>query len=265
MKNIITTLITAFSFSTFAQSPYDTFLVYPNCQDEENLMNCFMEKVNDLIDSEFSYSEDGEFVDVYVSTRLTFNVNGDISEIKFMNETPEALQDEVRRVFALLEKVQPALKDGEPVEANVFIPIYSSKDGEGQPLNFATVEKKPVFKGCEDFESEEERATCFQTKMAQHIGANFKFPESASKEEAQGVIVVNFIIERDGSVSSVRVLRSVHPDLDAEAIRVISLLSDFEPAMQRGEPVRMSFNMPINAKVSGAKPNPQSGRKFQKN
>lgn len=57
----------------------------------------------------------------------------------------------------------------------------------------------------------------------------------------------------------------MHPDLDAEAIRVISMLSDFEPAMQRGKPVRMSFNMPINAKVNGGKPKQNAGPKFQKN
>jgi hypothetical protein len=55
----------------------------------------------------------------------------------------------------------------------------------------------------------------------------------------------------------------VHSDLDAEAIRVISMLSDFESAMQRGKPVRMSFNIHMKAKINRDKPSRQhAGPKF---
>ncbi|TVQ79698.1 MAG: energy transducer TonB [Flavobacteriales bacterium] len=116
-------------------------------------------------------------------------------------------------------------------------------------LQFAVVENKPVFPGCENERSEADREACFQRMMSRHINNNFKFPEISRSMNSQGVIVVNFIIEKDGSISAVRVLRGVDEALDAEAIRVIKKLPKFEPAKQRGRPVRMSFNMPINARI----------------
>jgi protein TonB len=115
-------------------------------------------------------------------------------------------------------------------------------------LQFAVVENKPVFPGCENEKTEEDRAACFQKMMGRHIQNNFKFPELSKQMGSSGVIVVNFIIEKDGSISGVRVLRGVDEALDEEAMRVIKKLPKFEPAKQRGRPVRMSFNMPINAK-----------------
>jgi periplasmic protein TonB len=116
-------------------------------------------------------------------------------------------------------------------------------------LQFAVVENKPVFPGCEKERTEEDRAACFQKMMGKHINNNFNFPELSRQMGSSGVIVVNFIIEKDGSISGVRVLRGVDEALDAEAVRVIKKLPKFEPAKQRGRPVRMSFNMPINARI----------------
>ncbi|MCC5916050.1 MAG: energy transducer TonB [Cryomorphaceae bacterium] len=116
-------------------------------------------------------------------------------------------------------------------------------------LNFAVVENKPVFPGCENEKTEQDRSDCFQRMMSRHVGSNFKFPEISKQMGSQGVVVVNFIINKDGSVSDAKVVRGVDDALDAEAIRVIKKLPKFEPAKQRGRPVRMSFNMPINARI----------------
>jgi periplasmic protein TonB len=111
------------------------------------------------------------------------------------------------------------------------------------------IEKKPVYPGCEHLETEEERNDCFANKIMQHIAQNFSYPEDARQEEKQGRVVVNFVVEKDGSVSDVKVVRSVYPSIDEEAVRVIRMLPVMQPAVQRGRPVRMSFNIPINAKV----------------
>ncbi|MDZ7848833.1 MAG: energy transducer TonB [Owenweeksia sp.] len=66
----------------------------------------------------------------------------------------------------------------------------------------------------------------------------------------EGKVYVSFVVEKDGSISNVEVLRGVDPLLDDEAIRVINKLPDMTPAKQRGKPVRMSFTMPINAKLN---------------
>jgi protein TonB len=116
-------------------------------------------------------------------------------------------------------------------------------------FNFAVVENKPVYPGCEKFATEEERFQCFQQNIIKHISKNFKFPEMARQMGIQGRVFVNFVIEKNGGISNVTIARGVDPLLDDEAIRVVKTLPKFKPAKQRGKPVRMQYTVPINAKL----------------
>lgn len=130
--------------------------------------------------------------------------------------------------------------------------IYEERDtlGKGE-LRFAVVENKPLFKGCGQYkENGKEAEKCFNQAISKHIGANFVFPETARKKGIQGKVYISFVVEKDGEVSSVSISRSAHQLLDLECIRVISEIPKMDsPAVQRGKPVRMSFSMPINAKL----------------
>ncbi len=116
-------------------------------------------------------------------------------------------------------------------------------------FNFAVVENKPVYPGCEKYATEEERFQCFQQSIMKHIAKNFNFPEMARQMGIQGRVFVNFVIEKDGGISNVTIARGVDPLLDEEAIRVVKGLPKFKPAKQRGKPVRMQYTVPINAKL----------------
>lgn len=118
-------------------------------------------------------------------------------------------------------------------------------------IGFAVVESKPVFKGCEQYDdTKDEAIRCFQMQMVNHVNKNFNFPKYARKKGIQGRMYTSFVIEKDGTVQIVEIVRGVHQSLDLECIRVMSELPDMHsPAMQRGKPVRMSFTMPINAKL----------------
>jgi len=263
MKHLFTLLLIAGLGSLLAQSK-NHYVIFPGCDTAKDMKDCFMDKIDKLIEEEFRLPEGLEYDnDLVLKITFTVNTEGGIENAEVLGTENEELIKEAMRFVSIFPKLEPARRDGKAASQNITLPVYSSKDDDGTPLQFAVVEKKPVFPGCEDFESEDERSICFQQKMGQHIGANFKFPETARKEGASGVIIVNFIIEKDGSISEAKIIRSVHPDLDEEALRVILLLPTFHPAMQRGKPVRMSFNMPINARVNG-KSNPINGnnRKF---
>ncbi len=116
-------------------------------------------------------------------------------------------------------------------------------------LSFAIVETVPVYKGCDEDDDNEKLKDCFQHKILKHVGSTFNFPETARRERIQGRCYVNFVIEKDGSIGSIDVTRGAHPLLDYECIRVVSVIPDMQPAAQRGKPVRMSFTLPINAKL----------------
>lgn len=77
------------------------------------------------------------------------------------------------------------------------------------------------------------------------IVRNTIYPEPAEKANIQGRVFVQFTVEKDGSVTGATILRGAHPLLDAEALRVTSLLPPFVPAKQDGKPVRCNMTLPF--------------------
>ena len=116
-------------------------------------------------------------------------------------------------------------------------------------FNFVNVESKPIYPGCEDFATEDERFNCFNIKIRQFVGRKFEFPEMAKQMGIQGKIWVSFIIEKDGKVSDITIERSVDKLLDDESLRVVRQLPKMLPAKVGGRPVRMRYSLPINAKL----------------
>jgi TonB family protein len=84
-----------------------------------------------------------------------------------------------------------------------------------------------------------------EKELMRFIQANIRYPEEAKTASAQGTVYVALFIDKEGKPKNAKVIRSVHPALDAEALRVISLLSDWIPAKQQGKPVVMRFTLPV--------------------
>lgn len=89
-----------------------------------------------------------------------------------------------------------------------------------------------------------------QIAMLKYIMENIKYPEQAMKEGIQGRVTVRFIVEKDGSISDVRPVLSVHPLLDKEAVRVVESMPKWSPGKQNGKPVRVRFNVPVMFKLN---------------
>jgi TonB family protein len=77
------------------------------------------------------------------------------------------------------------------------------------------------------------------------MGENIKYPQDAKEKGIQGTVYVSFVIEKDGSVSHVKILRGVSKSLDSEAMRVVKTMPNWEPGTQRGKAVRVQYNLPI--------------------
>ena len=85
--------------------------------------------------------------------------------------------------------------------------------------------------------------------MLKYIRENIKYPEQAMKERIQGRVTVSFIVEKDGSISNVKAVRSVHPLLDKEAVRMVKSMPKWSPGKNNGKPVRVRFNLPVMFKL----------------
>lgn len=90
-----------------------------------------------------------------------------------------------------------------------------------------------------------------QPALIRHISENTKYPPKAKKKKITGKVVVQFMIDTNGRVNmdSTRVVESVHPLLDQEALRVVSIMPVWKPGRQRGKNVNVYYKLPFNFKL----------------
>ena len=86
--------------------------------------------------------------------------------------------------------------------------------------------------------------------LMQFLSKNIQYPINAQKNHTQGRGTVQFVVNKDGSISEPKIIRGVDPDLDGEAIRVISLMPKWKPGMQKGQPVRVKYTVPVMFRLS---------------
>ena len=118
----------------------------------------------------------------------------------------------------------------------LFSFMTSTAQTKKNDMVFDVVEEMPQFPGG-------------QIALLQYLMKNTKYPEQAMKEGIQGRVAVSFIVEKDGSISDVKPVLSVHPLLNKEAVRVVKSMPKWTPGKQNGKPVRVRFNLPVMFKL----------------
>lgn len=120
-------------------------------------------------------------------------------------------------------------------------PVRSKPLYKPQPVNknsvYDVVEQMPSFPGG-------------ISGLRTYLNQNIRYPAEAQENCVQGRVVVSFVVGKDGHISDVTVLRSVDPSLDKEAIRVIRNMPRWTPGKQRGEPVRVRYNVPVSFRLN---------------
>ena len=117
-------------------------------------------------------------------------------------------------------------------------PAISSPRKESAPDHiYENTEEKPEFPGG-------------VAALFKFISENLEYPEIAAENGVQGKVVVQFVVERDGSVSDIKVARGVDPSLDKEAVRVASIMPKWKPGKLSGKPVRGRYTVPITFKLT---------------
>ena len=87
------------------------------------------------------------------------------------------------------------------------------------------------------------------TAMMTFISTNMRYPAAALRDGVSGIVYLSFIVNEDGVIQNPKVLRPLHPGLDAEAIRVVSLMPKWKPGIHQGKPVKVRFNLPVKFNV----------------
>ena len=124
---------------------------------------------------------------------------------------------------------------------------------------FDMVEQMPSFAGCTyevtvrtaDGQIKKQQKTCpeGQGGLFQFLADHIKYPAIAEENGVQGRVIVTFVVERDGSIADVNVVKSVDPGLDKEAVRVTKSMPNWNPGKIKGEPVRVKYTMPVTFRL----------------
>lgn len=114
-----------------------------------------------------------------------------------------------------------------------------------QLFDLATYEEDTVYQIVEQMP----QYTGGEQAMMKYVAENIKYPQAAKDKNISGRVFVGFVIEKDGSVSNVKVVRGIGGGCDEEAARVIKEMPKWKPGMQKGKPVRVSYQIPIYFKL----------------
>lgn len=102
---------------------------------------------------------------------------------------------------------------------------------------FTMVDTPPFFPGGDD-------------ARIQFLSENINYPDSARIKGIEGTVLATFVVERDGTLSDVKILKGIGGGCDEEVLRVIKAMPRWNPGIQRGKPVRVQFNMPLKFSLS---------------
>lgn len=103
------------------------------------------------------------------------------------------------------------------------------------------------YAGCEKIKDPDAGFKCFNNKLSGYLAEEYRYPEAARSLGIEGKIYVNFVVESDGSITNVNVVKGLDALLDAEAVRSVQALPKMIPATFDGKPVRIQYTIPINA------------------
>jgi len=122
-------------------------------------------------------------------------------------------------------------------EVEEYIPMEEDDDEAEELQIFTVVESMPTFQGGD-------------AARIKYLNSNIKYPTIARESGIQGRVFVTFVVETDGRVTDVKILRGIGGGCDEEAVRVIKNMPKWVPGKQRGKSVRVQFNMPILFKLN---------------
>ena len=173
--------------------------------------------------------------------------DGSISDIQVVRGVDPSLDKEAVRVIEAMPKWTSGKQNGEVVRVRFTLPvIFRLAKGSPSPPppipasvkesksneTFDVVDKQPEYAGG-------------QSVMMKFLSDNIKYPVSAQENGVQGRVICNFVVEKDGSITDVNVVKGVNDDLDKESLRVIKLMPKWKPGIHKGEIVRTRFTLPV--------------------
>lgn len=186
-----------------------------------------------------------------VTVQFVVGKDGSIGDVKVIRGVDPTLDAEAIRVISSMPKWKPGTQKGEPVNVKYTVPVmfrltpepvdkidemivvgYRNPDAPVTGEVYEVADKMPEFPGG-------------MTGLMQHLSKNIRYPAEAHTNNIQGRVVVSVIINTEGKVTNAKIVQSVAPSLDAEALRVTGTMPDWIPGTKDGKPVNVKYTFPV--------------------
>lgn len=186
-------------------------------------------------------------VTIYEDTATAVIEEEEIEIIQTAEVLPPPPPPDVPEVIEILNVVEDDIEtaeiaidteDDKDKQVVIQAPVATSGVAQEEDENvvFVVVESMPAFPGGD-------------AALFKYLNDNIKYPVIAQESGIQGRVVCQFVVNRDGSIVDIEVVRSIDKSLDAEAVRVISKMPRWTPGKQRGKTVRVKYTLPVNFRL----------------
>lgn len=171
-----------------------------------------------------------------------------IPEKEDVEYDPEPEPELIDEKVVIDEKAEPVDLPPAPVveKKKVVAPPPPIIEPEVEEVEHVFVEEMPRFSGCEDIENDKEsRRLCADEKLLKYIYSNIKYPPIARQNGVEGMVVIQFVIAKDGSIGKVKVAKDIGAGCGKEAARVVRSMPDWIPGKQQNKKVAVRYNFPV--------------------
>ncbi|MEE1946162.1 energy transducer TonB [Pedobacter sp. KR3-3] len=168
--------------------------------------------------------------------------DGSVSDIKVDRKIGGGTDEEAIRVLKMMKKWNPGTENGKVVKVAYNMPVKFTlyKGSSGKPA----LGKDKVASNGSQMKNQPSYPDGVQA-LYKFLGQNIKYPKEAVTKNIQGDVFVSFMVEADGSIKDIKVVKGIGGGADEEAVRVVKLMKKWNPAEKDGKPVRSSFSLPI--------------------
>ena len=224
--------------------PFDRALTLVQVEEKPKFQNGEPNAFVRWIYSELKYPEQAvkENLEGKVVMQFTISKDGSVTNVKVMRGSHPALDEEAVRVIQNCPKWEPAKVKGEPVDVVYTMPVVFKMQKASvatfnmgvTPAEFVAPDKK-----------EGEKVYPTSAEFTKWVFMNIKYPAEARQQGIQGNANVAFDILESGEIDNVRIVKSAHPMLDEELVRVVKMSPRWKAAIQNGQPVRTTYTFPF--------------------
>lgn len=192
------------------------------------------------------YPKEAAAKNIQGNVLVSFMVNkdGSVSDIKVDRKIGGGTDEEAVRVLKMMKKWTPGTENGKAVKVAYKMPVKFTLDKgtNGKPALGNNQDKvarnEPKTKNLPSYPDGIQALYKF-------LGQNIKYPKEAVAKNIQGNVFVSFMVEADGSIKDIKVMKGIGGGADEEAVRVVKLMKKWNPAEKDGEPVRSAYSLPI--------------------